>query len=129
MSEGRVFPRVVDLVVITSIPERLWLNRQLFMGRMLGLNDKYDESMLKEYPKAVLDEHREISGIVVSLQKYFGDHLRMEILDPRSPKGIWHSLRLRVRTYPCFIVDGKIKFEGIPDLEELRRAIFDRIEF
>jgi len=115
--------------VITRIPELLWLSRQLFMGSLIGLSKKYDESMLKEYPKAVVEEHQKISEILVSLQRYFGEHLRLEIVDPQSPRGVWYSVRFRASKYPCFIVDGKVKFEGYPDLEEIRKAIFDRVEF
>jgi hypothetical protein len=115
--------------VITSIPELLWLSRQLLMGSLLGLSEKYDEGMLKEYPEAVVEEHKKISEILVSLQRYFGSHLRLEIVDARSPKGVWYSVKFGVRKYPCFFVDGKVKFEGFPDLEEIRKAIFNRIEF
>jgi len=61
---------------------------------------------LGEYPQDLLEEHQQLSTLVVELINRFQDGITIHIIDPQSLQGIFKSIRYRVRKYPAFIIDG-----------------------
>jgi hypothetical protein len=55
----------------------------------------------------MLEDHHRLSALVVELINQFKDGIIIHVIDPQSLRGIYKSLRYRVRKYPSFIVDGK----------------------
>jgi len=55
----------------------------------------------------LLEEHQQLSALVVELIKRFRDGIVIHVIDPQSLPGIFKSIRYRVRKYPAFIIDGK----------------------
>jgi hypothetical protein len=62
---------------------------------------------LGEYPQDLLEEHRQLSTLVVELLNHFKDGIVIHVIDPQSLQGIFKSIRYRVRKYPAFIIDGE----------------------
>jgi len=54
----------------------------------------------------LLEEHEQLSTLVVELINRFEDGINVHVIDPQSLLGIFKSLRYRVRKYPAFIIDG-----------------------
>ncbi len=69
-------------------------------------------SGLEEYPPEWVEEYRRFSQLLLTLSQRFGRDVQIHVFDPRSLQGLWKSLRFRVRTYPTFIVNGRIKVVG-----------------
>jgi hypothetical protein len=61
---------------------------------------------LGEYPQDLLEEHQQLSTLVVELINRFQDGITIQVIDPQSLQGIFKSIRYRVRKYPVFIIDG-----------------------
>jgi hypothetical protein len=59
---------------------------------------------------------------VYDLAERYGDRIAIKVIDPRSPEGLYKSLRYRVRRYPTWVVDGKSRVVGW-DLEALKAAL------
>ena len=79
---------------------------------------------LKSYPEEMWRDHAQLSQMVRDLSQRYGDQLRIVMIDPHSPMGLWKSLRYWVRSYPTFIVNGRAKYTGrdLSALESLLNA-------
>jgi hypothetical protein len=79
---------------------------------------------LKSYPEEMWRDHAQLSQMVRDLSQRYGDQLRIIMIDPHSPMGLWKSLRYWVRSYPTFIVNGRAKYTGrdLSALESLLNA-------
>jgi hypothetical protein len=78
------------------------------------------QQILSEYPPDLLDDHKRLSALVVELINQFKDGIVIHVIDPQSLRGIFKSLRYRVRKYPSFIVNEKDLIVG------WNRAALDR---
>ena len=65
-----------------------------------------------EYPAEWLAEHRRLLAWVRELSEAHGAALEMRVTDPRSWRGLWLGLRHRVRRYPTWVVDGRVRAVG-----------------
>lgn len=86
------------------------------------------DEMLKGYPDEVRENYREICNLAFNLVNYFGDKIRISVIDASTPQGIWKSLRYRVKRYPVFIINGKHKIIGIPSFEEIKTIIINEFK-
>jgi hypothetical protein len=59
---------------------------------------------------------------VYDLAGRYGDCIVIKVIDPQSPEGLFKSLRYRVRRYPTWVVEGKIRVVGW-DREALNAAL------
>jgi len=69
-------------------------------------------------------DHARLSQMVQDLTGRYGNQVRIVLIDPHSPMGLWKSVRHWVRTYPTFIVNGEAKYTGwdVSALDSLLRA-------
>jgi len=77
-----------------------------------GLSERVNAEAADSYPEEVWQDYRRLSGVVRDLAARYGNGLRIVVIDPRTPMGLWKSLRHWVRRYPTFIVNGKQKYSG-----------------
>ncbi|MEM2541538.1 MAG: hypothetical protein QXX13_09770 [Candidatus Methanomethylicia archaeon] len=84
-------------------------------------------NVLKDYPNDMKESYRKICDLALSLVNYFGDKIRISATDVFTPKGLWKSLRYRVKQYPVFIINGKHKIVGIPSFEEIKTIIMNEL--
>lgn len=70
------------------------------------------EHTLDEYPQEWQDEVRRLADWVYDLAEHYGDGILVKVIDPQSPRGLVMSLRYRVRRYPSWIVNGRIRVVG-----------------
>lgn len=84
--------------------------------------------MFKEYPDNMKESYKEICNLAFNLSNYFGNHIKISAIDISTPKGIWKSLRYKIKKYPAFIINGKYKIIGIPSFEEIKEIIIDELK-
>ena len=77
-----------------------------------GLQGRFDQKVLDEYPKDLMEEYVQLSDWVRELTRLYKHRLRIRIIDAQSILGMYKSLRHRIRKYPDFIVDGKETYAG-----------------
>jgi hypothetical protein len=77
-----------------------------------GIRVKVQDEMMHEYPPHLLQEHVRLSFWVEELARRYGPELQIRVIDPQSGLGFWKCLRHRVRGYPTFIVNGRVKYTG-----------------
>ncbi len=77
------------------------------------LGARIHDEMRGEYPPELLQEFDRLMEWVDRLTERFGrDAIRVRVVDPQSPEGLWKCLRHRVRRYPTFILPGGRKIAG-----------------
>jgi hypothetical protein len=76
------------------------------------------------YPPQILEEAGRLSAWLQELSAKCGKQLRIRVIDPQSPEGLYKSLRYWVRTYPTFIINGRKKYTGW-DPEALEQLVAD----
>lgn len=67
---------------------------------------------LDEYPQDWQDDVHRLTNWVYDLADSYGDGILIKVIDPQSPKGLLKSLRYRVRRYPTWIVNSRIRVVG-----------------
>ena len=77
-----------------------------------GIRVKVQDEIMLEYPPHLLQEHVRLSFWVEELASRYGPDIQIRVIDPQSGLGFWKCLRHRVRAYPTFIVNGKVKYTG-----------------
>jgi hypothetical protein len=77
-----------------------------------GVGEHPTDHALEEYPQDWQDEFRRLSDWVYDLAERYGDQILIKVIDPQSPQGLLKSLRYRVRRYPTWVVDGKVRVVG-----------------
>lgn len=87
-----------------------------------GISERVLKDELSSVPEDVWRDYVRLSGVVRDLTARYGAALRVTLIDPRSPMGLWKSLRHWVRRYPTFIVNGRQKCTGW-DQEALERML------
>lgn len=77
-----------------------------------GVAENPAERVLDEYPPEWQEEVRRLTNWVSALAGRYGDRISIKVIDPQSPEGLLKSLRYRVRHYPTWIVEGKVRAVG-----------------
>ncbi len=77
-----------------------------------GISQPVLDEELNSYPEEIWQDYARLSQMVRDLSRRYGDQLRIVLIDPHSPMGLWKSVRHWVRTYPTFIVNGQAKYTG-----------------
>lgn len=88
-----------------------------------GISQRIQEEEMKSYPEEMWRDYARLSQVVRDLSQRYGAQLRITLIDPHSPMGLWKSVRHWVRRYPTFIVNGHAKVAGwdVGPLEALLR--------
>lgn len=77
-----------------------------------GLGQHPSQRTLDEYPQDWQDEYVRLTDWVFDLAERHGEEIAIRIIDPQSLQGFLKSLRYRIRRYPTWIVDGKVRVVG-----------------
>ena len=77
-----------------------------------GIGAPVHREMQAAYPAEVLEEAGRLATWLQDLSTRYGEQLRIHIIDPQSPEGLFKSLRYWVRRYPTFIIDHQTKYTG-----------------
>ena len=77
-----------------------------------GIGVKVHEEIMQEYPPELLQDHVRLSFWVEELSRRYGRDIQIRVIDPQSGLGFFKCLRHRVRKYPTFIINGKLKYTG-----------------
>ena len=73
---------------------------------------------INEYPEDVKAEFLRVSDWIRAVRSRYGNRVRIRLVDPHSPSGMWKVLRHRLRRFPAFLVGGierVVGWEGDPD--------------
>ena len=84
---------------------------QVFMDDA-GIDHQVQRQELDSYPEEMWRDYTRLSQMVRDLAGRYGAGLRIVLIDPHTPVGLWKSLRHWVRSYPAFIVNGQEKYVG-----------------
>ena len=88
------------------------------------ISKRVQDEELKSFPEEMWRDYTRLSQMVRDLSQRYGDQVRIVLIDPHSPMGLWKSMRHWVRTYPTFIVNGRAKYAGwdLAALDPILRA-------
>jgi hypothetical protein len=92
-----------------------------FMFREVGLNHMERAFSSDEYPEEFQEEAGKLSACLMEISRLYKHRVRIRLIDPLSPLGLWKRLRHRFREMPAFIVDRRIACSGFDQagIEEL----------
>jgi hypothetical protein len=71
------------------------------------ISDQAARRTLAEYPPEWQAEFQRLADWVNELAEQYGDSIRITVIDPQSPEGLFVSIRHWVRHYPTWILNGK----------------------
>ena len=94
---------------------------QLFMDDA-GIDQRVQTEELNSYPEEMWQDYTRLSRMVQDLSQRYGAGLRIVLIDPHTPMGLWKSLRHWIRGYPAFVLTGHEKYVGW-DLEAVDRLL------
>ncbi len=77
-----------------------------------GVSQKVLQDEWNSYPEEMWRDYARLSEMMRELSIRYGSQLRITLIDPHTPAGLWKSLRHWVRRYPTFIVNGRAKYSG-----------------
>jgi hypothetical protein len=77
-----------------------------------NVGEHLTQRALDEYPQDWQDDVHRLTNWVYDLADSYGDGILIKVIDPQSPKGLLKSLRYRVRRYPTWIVNSRIRVVG-----------------
>jgi len=86
------------------------------------VGERPTERALDEYPREWQEEWQRLTEWVYDLADRYGDRIAIKVIDPQSLDGLYRSFRYRVRRYPTWVVNGKIRVVGW-DREALDAAL------
>ena len=76
----------------------------------MGLKEKRDEGDFNEYPEELKEDYRHLSAWINELAQRYGEKILIDVIDARSVRGFYKSIRYRTQTYPTFIVNRREKY-------------------
>ncbi len=97
----------IRLEVIAHLPTtfRHCMHCEQVMDAAVGATARRE--MAEEYPADLLEDFGRLLSWIDELTERWGPGLRVRVVDPQSPEGLWKCLRYGVRRYPAFIVQGR----------------------
>ena len=97
-----------------------------FVFDYLGLQNKYRNDCVAEYPEEWKEAVGYVSGWIKEILKLYRHRVRIRVIDAQSPLGLWKQIRHRVFRFPAFIIDKKSTYIGW-DPRRLEVLIDERI--
>jgi hypothetical protein len=77
-----------------------------------GIDQRVQQEELNSFPEEMWRDYARLSQMIRDLADRHGAQLRITLIDPYTPMGLWKSIRHWVRRYPAFIVNGRAKYVG-----------------
>ena len=78
----------------------------------MGLGRKRDEGDLNEYPEEMKEDYLFLCTWINEVAQRYKEKIRIELIDVRTLRGFYKSIRHWIQTYPAFIVNRKEKYIG-----------------
>ena len=78
----------------------------------MGLGRKRDEGDLNEYPEEMKEDYLFLCTWINELVQTYREKIRIELIDVRTLRGLYKSIRHWIQAYPAFIVNKKEKYIG-----------------
>jgi len=78
----------------------------------VGLGRKRDEGDLNEYPEEMKEDYLFLCTWINEVAQRYKEKIRIELIDVRTLRGFYKSIRHWIQTYPAFIVNRKEKYIG-----------------
>jgi hypothetical protein len=75
----------------------------------VGLKGKRDDRDFDEYPEELKEDYLSLCSWIDELVQKYEEKIRIELINVRSLRGLYKSIRHRAQTYPTFIVNKKEK--------------------
>jgi len=75
--------------------------------RESGLGKEANKGDIQEYPDELKEEILKLSEGLGELKKLYKHRIDIRLTDAQSPRGMYKSLRHRLRQYPAFIIEKK----------------------
>jgi hypothetical protein len=88
----------------------------------MGIGAEVRREARTGYPSRIVDEAWRLSTWLQDLSANYGEQLRIRVIDPQSPEGLYGSLQHWIRVYPTFIINRRKKYSGW-DRETLERLL------
>lgn len=101
----------------------LYAHCQHCMQVMHGTGLQPYSEQLEEYPEEIKKVYFKVSELAQKIRNEFGERIAFDAIDTASPKGIWLTLKYRIKKTPCVIINGRKAFDYVPSYEELRNKI------
>ena len=101
----------LDILSLIPITYRHCMHCEEFFDQS-GIGQPVRDQMAAEYPQDLLEEGEKLSSLVIELNNRYKGKIDIRIIDPQSFQGILMCLRHRVRKYPAFIINDKVKIIG-----------------
>ena len=75
--------------------------------RESGLGKEANKGDIEDYPAELKEEILELSEGLGELKQLYKHRIEIRLTDAQSPRGMYKSLRHRLRQYPAFIIEKK----------------------
>ncbi|HEB65156.1 MAG TPA: hypothetical protein ENJ02_06415 [Chloroflexi bacterium] len=86
---------------------------QIFIDRA-GIGEQIHIRDLLSYPPDWWEEWQQFSDLIFSLTNRFAGKLVIQVTDAQTPRGLWLTLRRRIRRYPAFLI-GEEVYQGLDE--------------
>lgn len=83
------------------------------MFQEMGLNRMERACSSDEYPEEYQEEAGRLSICLMEISRLYKHRVRIRLIDPLSPLGLWKRLRHGFREMPAFIVDRRDACSGL----------------
>ena len=80
------------------------------MTDQVGLRSKRDAGDLDEHPEDVKEDYLHLCSWINEIAQKYKEKIRIEVIDPRTLRGLYKSIRYWTHTYPTFIVNRREKY-------------------
>jgi histone acetyltransferase (RNA polymerase elongator complex component) len=105
--------RPILLEIVTKVMTTYhYCRRCEIMFNETGLDKKFHQKEMDEYPQDLKEESVKLSDWIRELTRLYKHRLLIKLIDVQSFLGIYKSLRYRIRKYPTFIIEGKETYTG-----------------
>ena len=78
----------------------------------MGLRKKRDEEDFNQYPEEMKEDYLFLCSWINELAQKYREKVRIQLIDVRTPHGLYKCIRHWIHTYPAFIVNKKEKYTG-----------------
>ena len=90
--------------------------------RESGLGKEANRGDIQDYPAELKEEILKLSDRLGELKQLYKHRIDIRLTDAQSPRGLYKSLKHRLRQYPAFIIEKKDVYSGW-DCERIEELI------
>lgn len=91
-----------------------------------AIHENYS-NQINEYPKQIVKDYNRAVWLYENLMKDFGNLIEPSVVNPMSFRGLWLSIKHKIRSGLWLVISGKIAIDAYSDYEEIKKAIKNEI--